>query len=400
MILFGGYSGTAWLNDMYEFDFSTERWTLLSNVVGEIPSKRSCPSWSLFGDSIIMFGGYDGVQRKNDLFEYDILNKRWSEIKSEDGSKPSGRYFHACGVHGNSFIVFGGYDGRERLNDLYQFSFESRHWTAIKTFGEVPSGRSSLVAEIYKDSLLIFGGYNGWTVLNDFFVYPFMCVQVEPPQLKADLMCLIDHPLFSDVVFLVEGRQVRAVRALLAARSEHFRALLYGGMRESQQQVFYKARESGSSYESANGAAAAAGEGRAAEHLDNNDDDNTIVLHDMRYDVFMAVLEYLYTDYVTIPADLAIPLLIASERYLLPRLKSLCEETIFRGINHENAVHILLQSHLHNANSLKNICLSYVVDNMAVLRSKPQFQALKQEPDLLMDIIMRSTAVHSNISLT
>ena len=43
----------------------------------------------------------------------------------------------------------------------------------------------------------------------------------------------------------------------------------------------------------------------------------------------MKMLEFLYTDIVTdIPPDVAVPLLIASEQYLLDRLKGLCEDAI------------------------------------------------------------------------
>ncbi|KAG8235191.1 hypothetical protein J437_LFUL014155 [Ladona fulva] len=40
---------------------------------------------------------------------------------------------------------------------------------------------------------------------------------------------------YSDVVLLVEGHRFHGHKAILAARSEYFRALLFGGMRESQQ---------------------------------------------------------------------------------------------------------------------------------------------------------------------
>jgi hypothetical protein len=35
------------------------------------------------------------------------------------------------------------------------------------------------------------------------------------------------------VIFIVEGREIPANRSILAARSSHFRAMLYGGMRET-----------------------------------------------------------------------------------------------------------------------------------------------------------------------
>jgi hypothetical protein len=60
------------------------------------------------------------------------------------------------------------------------------------------------------------------------------------------------------VKFIVEGQEVHANRAFLAARSEHFRAMLYGGMREQSEAK--------------------------------------IVLPDTDHSTFMTILEFLYTD--------------------------------------------------------------------------------------------------------
>jgi len=82
----------------------------------------------------------------------------------------------------------------------------------------------------------------------------------------------------------------------LAARSEHFCAMLYGGMRES---LCVK-----------------------------------IEVKDVSYDVFLAMLEFLYTDSVSdISPSIAIPLMVASEQYLLDRLKSLCQDQIRKSIS-------------------------------------------------------------------
>lgn len=42
---------------------------------------------------------------------------------------------------------------------------------------------------------------------------------------------------YSDVTFIVEEQKLPAHRVILAARSEYFRALLYGGLSESTQHV-------------------------------------------------------------------------------------------------------------------------------------------------------------------
>ena len=67
----------------------------------------------------------------------------------------------------------------------------------------------------------------------------------------------------------------------------------------------------------------------------------------MSYAVFLKILEFLYTDTVLeIPPDIAVPLLIAAEQYLLLRLKGLCEDAIRKGITCENVTRWLpLPSH-------------------------------------------------------
>jgi len=44
-VLFGGFDGSRWLNDMFEFDLGTETWKTIE-AGGNLPSVRSCPAWA------------------------------------------------------------------------------------------------------------------------------------------------------------------------------------------------------------------------------------------------------------------------------------------------------------------------------------------------------------------
>ena len=58
-------------------------------------------------------------------------------------------------------------------------------------------------------------------------------------KLSTDLKCLLNDSGsdMSDVVFLVQNQRFECHRVLLAARCSYFKAMLYGGMRESQPHV-------------------------------------------------------------------------------------------------------------------------------------------------------------------
>jgi speckle-type POZ protein len=103
-------------------------------------------------------------------------------------------------------------------------------------------------------------------------------------------------------------------------------------------------------------------------------------------------LEYLYTDTVReISLDMGIHLLIVSERFMLDRLKALCEDFIRRDVNVDNAIGILVASHQHNASGLKDIALDFILKNLNEPVIMQGLSELKSEPDLLVEIIKRNS---------
>jgi hypothetical protein len=94
LVLFGGFDGSRWLNDMYVFDFQTRGWSVVQ-AKGMLPSVRSCPAWAKDDTHVYIQGGYDGVERKDDFFACDLSTYTWTQMPSM-GSTPSPRYFHSC----------------------------------------------------------------------------------------------------------------------------------------------------------------------------------------------------------------------------------------------------------------------------------------------------------------
>lgn len=383
-VLFGGFDGTVWLNDMYVFDFSTATWTEIQPV-GALPSTRSCPAWAKDNTHVYIQGGYDGVERKSDFFALDLETYTWTEMPCL-GTPPSPRYFHSCCLYGNHMYLYGGYSGNERLADMFAYDFETNHWSQVDcTSGDAPSGRSSLVAQVHDNSIYVFGGYNGTTVLNDFFRFRLKPIGVPPPALIHDLQRLINNPELADVQFIVEGQHIFAHKAIIAIRSEYFRVMLCGGMRES---MLIDSHDSCISTDN---------EQRPTKEQLSGSSSSAIDLPDVSHSVFLKVLEFLYTDSVSRDASLevGIHLLIASEQFMLDRLKAICEDLIRRHINTETAVSILVASHRHNANGLKEITFEFILQNLNNPTVMGCLSDLKAEPDLLLEIIRRNNLSHA-----
>jgi leucine-zipper-like transcriptional regulator 1 len=388
-VLFGGFDGSRWLNDMYVFDFANKCWTEIQ-ARGSLPSARSCPAWAKDESYVYIQGGYDGVERKADFFALDLSTYTWSEMPCL-GTPPSPRYFHSCCLYGNRMYLYGGYSGSERLDDMYAYDFETNHWSQIDcTSGDAPSGRSSLVAQVHMNCIYVFGGYNGSTVLNDFFRFRLKPIGVPPPALVSDFQRLINNEELADIRFIVENKKVYAHRAVLAIRSEYFRVMLCGGMRESQNNTQNMMMID--SAVSLNNNDHNNNEVDASSMMDYHNGLQPIILPDISYPVFLKVLEYLYTDSVgTVTLETGIPLLIASEQFMLDRLKALCEDLIRRDISTETVVSILVASHRHHAIGLKDIALEYILSHLSDPIIMSGLSDLKAEPDLLLEIIRRNT---------
>jgi hypothetical protein len=190
--------------------------------------------------------------------------------------------------------IFGGSSGIP-MNDFYELQIDKKVWRPVKFAGPFPGERFCHVGCVYKSSLYIFGGYDGSNRLNDFLEFQFTDAEAVPvlpaSTLIEDLRALVNSELNSDICFVVIGEKVFAHKNL-CMRCDYFRALLTNEMLES----------------------------RAAE----------ITIVDISRPIFLTLLEYLYTDDVTVEMDMAMELFMAADRYGVERLKTICESKCSR----------------------------------------------------------------------
>lgn len=153
MILHGGHDGTRHLQDTHIFDFNIQSWSTLVTE-GPIPSPRDSHVAVIFGKSMFLYGGSTG-SAMGDFHELKLEFRRvWSPVVLSgtkgaaaayrssrsstqtplpvmDGDSteqvvisPGARFCHVGVVYENSFYIFGGYDGANRLNDFLRYRFE------------------------------------------------------------------------------------------------------------------------------------------------------------------------------------------------------------------------------------------------------------------------------------
>jgi N-acetylneuraminic acid mutarotase len=160
----GGFDGISRIGDLWEFNLSTMTWRQVVGLHGRAPSPRHSHAAVVHGHRIFLFGGYDGSY-KSDLHEYDITSSRWNQVPAA-GRRPRARYRATCVVHKNQIILFAGHDGTRHLNDLHVFDIDTSTWSSLVTEGTTPIPRDSHVSVVHNNSMYVFGGSSG-SAMND-----------------------------------------------------------------------------------------------------------------------------------------------------------------------------------------------------------------------------------------
>lgn len=121
----------------------------------------------VIGEKGYLFGGYDGSNRLRDLWEYDAVNNWWFEKASlpEEGTARNS----AAGFSvGNKGYIGTGYDGLNYLSDFWQYDPESNTWTRKADF--VGSARYGAVSFALESFGYLGCGYSG-NYLKDIYKY-------------------------------------------------------------------------------------------------------------------------------------------------------------------------------------------------------------------------------------
>ncbi|KAG0452466.1 hypothetical protein HPP92_025130 [Vanilla planifolia] len=137
VVVFGGFADRRFLVDISVYDIDNGIW-FTPDCTG---------------------GGSDG--KLGDFWMLDTDIWQWSELTGF-GDLPSPREFATASAVGNRKIVmYGGWDGKKWLSDVYILDTISLEWTELSISGSAPPPRCGHTSNMVERRLLVFGGRGG-----------------------------------------------------------------------------------------------------------------------------------------------------------------------------------------------------------------------------------------------
>jgi Galactose oxidase, central domain/Bacterial TSP3 repeat len=170
MVVFGGYNGSARLNEVWELDFSDggNSWSKL-NPTGTAPTPRYKHSavFDSHGRRMIVYGGqgYEGYTNRVFALDLDSVPEQWSEILPQGTPPPQNlvEYSVVYDARNDRMIVYGGYDNTTyELGAVYALNLTegAESWETLLTASQMPLlhvGHKA-VYDVIRSRMIVFGG--------------------------------------------------------------------------------------------------------------------------------------------------------------------------------------------------------------------------------------------------
>ncbi|KAK6461989.1 hypothetical protein DFJ63DRAFT_288980 [Scheffersomyces coipomensis] len=177
LYLFGGQLENDVFNDLYYFELNTfkspkARWELVEPLNNFKPPPLTNHSMAVYKTNVYVFGGvYNNERVSNDLWSYDALANKWTQIPTT-GNIPLPVNEHSSCIVEDKLYVYGGNDFKGVIyNSLYVLDLNSFVWSKLTDVGDVDGpgprcGHSMTYLQKF-NKLLIMGGDKNDYVVDD-----------------------------------------------------------------------------------------------------------------------------------------------------------------------------------------------------------------------------------------
>ncbi|NXN40336.1 BTBDJ protein, partial [Rhinoptilus africanus] len=184
-------------------------------------------------------------------------------------------------------------------------------------------------------------------------------LQGEAAAFTAALRTLVNNPQFSDVTFVVgrEQQKVFAHRCVLACRCQAFRGMFSQGLVGSE------------------------------DPPGSIPPQGPFILGNVQPEVFLAVIEFLYTNSVTLNSHIALEVLTSSVEYGLQDLCKLCIKFIKDTLSVEQVCEALQAAVTYGQTDLQQHCLAFIEGCTAAVVRTRGFHELS---DVVLAQVLRS----------
>jgi N-acetylneuraminic acid mutarotase len=149
------------------------------------PSCRAAHSCDKVANNLYIFGGWNGKKALNDLYVLDLDNLVCRSEPETYGQKPACRNNHTTAVYVDKIYFHGGHDGNQWLDDLHLLNTMSLVWSKPKVSGQKPSARACHTMSRVGRKLYMFGGYDGDKCFNDIDILDLDTMTWIQPQVQG-----------------------------------------------------------------------------------------------------------------------------------------------------------------------------------------------------------------------
>lgn len=169
-------------------------------------------------------------------------------------------------------------------------------------------------------------------------------------QLIQDYQKLLRDNLYSDFIIKVGAREIKVHRAILAARSSVFAAMLAHDTEEAK--------------------------------------NNYMEIKDLEFDVVLEMLSFIYSGRCPRLSELGAELLIAADKYSLADLKLHCEKALMGALSIDNSCEFLILSDIHSASKLREKAVEFILaHSFTITNTQGWGMMLQEHPALVTEVV-------------
>ena len=140
----------------------------LKGVTGRVPHRRNGHSAHLVDDQLFVFGGWGGSAILNEICVFDVVLNQWRWPKTYGTMHPLLNMHVAEYVDWlDSIFCFGGGDGVQFESEVYCLNIRSLVWNKPEPKGKVPPRRANASSCLLDINFCVFGGWSQGYQYND-----------------------------------------------------------------------------------------------------------------------------------------------------------------------------------------------------------------------------------------